>query len=100
MNNALARRRPGPQPSPPSREELFREAFMNALQGCCSQFETGIFMNRRPNFCEGAAELNRAQQLVRRAWNVAVYSTSMFEQEREIDEFNENVKGSKGGRNG
>jgi hypothetical protein len=35
----VKRRRPGPQ-TLPSRDELFREAFMRALEGWCSQFET------------------------------------------------------------
>jgi hypothetical protein len=91
------RRRPGPQPPEPTHEQLFREAFMHALAGCCSQFETTPFVNRKAHFCEGDDELNRARQLVRRAWNVAVYSTGMFEQEREVDQFNADVKGFKGG---
>ena len=92
----VQRRRPGPQPPPPTHEELFREAFMHALQGCCSQFETTThFVNRK--------ELGRARQLVRRAWNVAVYSTNMFEdtircasdEEAEIDQFNAAIKGKR-----
>jgi hypothetical protein len=63
----VKRRRPGPQ-TLPSRDELFREAFMRALEGCCSQFETSPFVNRRPNYYEGDAELLRARQLVRRAY--------------------------------
>ena len=51
---------------------------MHALGGLCSQFETTPFVNRR-NFSEGEAELMRSRSLVRRAWNIACYTTSAFE---------------------
>jgi hypothetical protein len=85
------RRRPGPQPPGPTHEQLFREAFMHALTGCCSQFEVAPFMNRKPNFSEGDAELERARVLTRRSWNVATYACQLFEQSSRITKFNEEV---------
>ena len=64
---------------------------MHALQGLCAQFEQRITPNGKPYFTEGDGELARARQLVRRSWNIARYSAIMFEQEAEIDAFNESL---------
>ena len=81
------RRKPGPQPSAPSQEQLFREAYMAALGGLCSQFEVGLPYHK-PQNAQGTAELTRARQLCLRAWNIAAYTVGLFSQEREIAEFN------------
>ena len=84
------RRKPGPQPAPATQEELFREAYMTALGGLCSQFEIGLPCHK-PQNATGAAELVRARQLCLRAWNIAAYTVGLFSQEAEIAEFNANV---------
>jgi hypothetical protein len=83
------RRRPGPKVPGPTHEELFREAFMHALQGCCSQFESPALSGHKPHHSSGDAELERARQLARRAWNTAAYSCQLFEQSADISAFNE-----------
>jgi hypothetical protein len=86
------RRRPGPQPTAPTQEQLFREAYMAALTGCCGQFERETrLLNGKPYFSEGDRELQRARQLCRRAWNIAAYSVVLFGQEEEIKAFNASV---------
>jgi hypothetical protein len=86
------RRKTGPKPAPPSQEELFREAYMAALTGCCAQFERPTQLrNGKPFFSEGDLELLRARQLCLRAWNVASYSVGLFSQEKEIQAFNDSV---------
>jgi hypothetical protein len=84
------RRRPGPQPPPPTQEQLFREAYMHALCGLTSQFEVGLPYHK-PQNAAGAQELVRARQLCLRAWNIAAYTVGMFGQEEEIAQFNGNV---------
>ena len=64
---------------------------MHALQGCCAQFEQRTLPNGKAYFAEGDGELARARQLVRRSWNIARYSASMFEQEGEIVAFHESL---------
>ena len=86
----IKRKRPGPQPAAPTQQEIFREAYMRALGGLCCQFEATPYVNRRPSYCDGKAEIERAQQITRRAWNVAVYSCQLFETDsfnREVDLF-------------
>jgi hypothetical protein len=90
------RRRPGPQPAAPTHEQLFREAYMAALGGCCTQFEVGLPYHK-PQNAEGTQELQRARQLCLRAWNVAAYTVGLFGQEAEIEAFNGNVVKTHGG---
>ncbi len=94
------RKRPGPQPPAPSRDELFCQLYAAALGGLCTQFEVTTFQGHKPLYGDGDGELTRARQLARRAWNVARYATSMFEdlpgysdEEAEIEQFNATVKG-------
>ncbi len=51
MNGAplCKRRKPGPQPAAPTHEELFREVYMAALGGLCSQFEVGLPYHKPQN---------------------------------------------------
>jgi hypothetical protein len=86
------RRRPGPQPSGPTHEELFREAFMHALQGCCSQFESPALSGHKPHHSSGDSELERARQLTRRAWNTAAYACQLFEERNTVSAFEEEVE--------
>jgi hypothetical protein len=94
------RKRPGPQPPAPSRDELFCQLYIAALEGLCSQFEVKTFQGHKPLYADGDSELTRARQLARRAWNVARYATNMFEEdppgysneEAEIEQFNLTVK--------
>jgi hypothetical protein len=88
----LIRRKPGPQPAAPNRDEIFLKVFAAALTGICSQFETTPFVNRKPSFCEGEAELSRCRVLTRRAWNVAAYSCQLFEERNTVSAFNEEVR--------
>jgi hypothetical protein len=81
------RRKPGPQPPAPSRDELFREAYMAALQGCCAQYEAPGLPGHKPLFTGGDTELMRARQIVRRAWNCAAFTCQAFE----ISAFDEEV---------
>jgi hypothetical protein len=81
------KRKSGPEPPSLSHEERFFSIFKSALPGLCAQFE----QNNR--YDSGKAELDRCQQIVRRAWNLAVYGTAMFEDdERAIQKFNDTVK--------
>jgi hypothetical protein len=90
MNRDTMRRKPGPQPAAPTQEELFREAYMTALGGLCSQFEVGLPCHK-PQNATGTAELVRSRQLCLRAWNIAAYTVGLFSQEREIAEFNSHI---------
>ena len=90
------KRKSSPEPPKLSRDERFYELFKTALQGLCAQFEDA----GNPRYAEGKAELERGQHLLRRAWNLATYAASMFEddeRERTIDSFNEEVELTTGG---
>jgi hypothetical protein len=80
-------------------DERFYDLFKCALHGLCGQFEDPSSDDIYPRYVEGKAELERCQDLCRRAWNVAVYATAMFEDdepamkeftevEDEVDAFN------------
>lgn len=67
----------------------FEELFKCALHGLCAQFEDQNSDNLNPRWCYGASELERAQQLVRRAWNLARFAEAMFkDDEQAIEAFN------------
>ena len=73
-----------------ARRNLFREAFMTALGGFCSQFEVGLPYHK-PQNATGTAELVRSRQICLRAWNVAAFTVGLFSQDAEIEEFNSNI---------
>jgi hypothetical protein len=89
------RRKPSPEPPGLSHDERFWQAYLAALRGVASQFEqprhadAGAYYPKYGN--GGKEELTRSKDLVRRAWNMAVYSCQMFERQEEADQFNEKV---------
>ena len=83
------RRRPGPRTPPPTRDEIFREAFMVALGRSLRAIrDASAFMNRKPNFHEGDAELERCHAIVRRSWNIAGFAATAFEEAAQVRDFN------------
>jgi hypothetical protein len=85
------RRRPGPQPPPPTHDEVFLRLYQSALQGVASQFEIPAQPGHKPFNMEGEGELIRSRALARRAWNLARFASSMWEQDRTVTSFNEEV---------
>ena len=81
-------RHPGPKPPAPTADEIFRQAYMHALGGLCSQFEQPGLAGHKPMFTEGDSELLRCRQISHRAWNVACYSRQLFEEDGQVREFN------------
>ena len=90
--HAYARRKPGPQPPTPSRDQVFLTLYAAALTGLSAQFEMGGQPGHKPFHTEGAAELARAQVIARRAWNLARFATSLFEEDSQVRAFNELVE--------
>ena len=80
------------KPLPDPRQERFYDLFKCALRGFCSQFEFQRPDDLQPCYSAGAAELERCQDLCRRAWNLARFANAMFEDdERTIDAFNKEL---------
>jgi hypothetical protein len=88
---SLGRRKPGPQPASPSRDEIFIKLYAAALQGVAGQFEVAGLPGHKVFFSEGEGELVRAKKLATRAWNMACYAVNMFEESRCISAFDEEV---------
>ena len=86
------KRKSGPEPPSLSHEERFYDLFKLAWLGLHTQFERkdgygGVL------FAGGKAELERSQDIARRAWNSAIYGCAMFENdEGAIKKFNDTVK--------
>ena len=77
---------------PDPRQERFYDLFKCFAHGVCSQFEFQRPDDLQPCYSAGAAELERCQQLVRRAWNLARFAAAMFEDdERTIEAFNKEL---------
>ena len=80
------------QPIPPHPIPPFEELFKCALHGLCAQFEDQSTDNLYPRFFDGAAELERSQQIVRRAWNLARFAEAMFkDDEATIEAFHKEL---------
>ena len=85
------RRKPGPQPPPPSRDQVFLTLYAAALTGLSTQFEVGL-PGHKPFNTEGCAEIARCRQLATRAWNLSCFATALFVEDSQVRAFNELVE--------
>ena len=63
----------------PKPDERFYDLFKTSLHGLASQFENQHTDGLYPDFYDGAAELERCQKIVERAWTLAGFAAAMFD---------------------